>query len=200
MQLIEAYAKLKALNLSYLHTRDVSAYFNISISYASKLLLRLSKSNQIIYLRRDIWAFPDVDRFALPAILTAPFPTYISLQSALYYHGMITQIPEILYAVSLARTAVFKTLLATVSIHHIQTDFFFGYESTSNEIIKMATPEKALIDTLYLSNTKSKWFHALPELEFPTHFKIKKAREFIKKIPSERKKTLVESCFNKIIQ
>lgn len=198
MQLIEVYAKLKALELKYFHTRDIAAYFNISTSYASKLLSRLSLTKQIISLKHGVWVFPDIERFALPAILTAPFPAYISLQSALYYHGMISQIPETLYAVSLARTDVIKTPLLTVSIHHLQPDFFFGYETLSDEMINMAEPEKALIDILYFSDTKSKWFHALPELEFPQQFSFKKAQEIIRKIPSERKRTLVKLRFDKI--
>lgn len=198
MKLIDVLTKLKALNVNYMHTRDVATYFNVSTSHASKMLSRLCQSNQLVALKPGVWVFPDVDRFALPAILTAPFPCYISLQSALYFHGMISQIPEIIYAVSLARTKVYRTSLGTTSVHHINSNYYCGYEATSNDLIKMASPEKALIDILYLSDAKTRWFNALPELELPSRFKMKKARDFINLISSKRKKSVVESKFNKL--
>lgn len=198
MRLIDAYTKLKSLGLSYFYTHDVAAYLDISLPHASKLLQRLAKSNQIIRVLRGRWVFPEIDRLALPGILTAPFPAYISLQSALYYHGMISQIPDTLYAVSLARTYMFKTRLGNVSIHHIQPDFFFDFDETSDPLIKIATPEKALIDLFYLGDAKTKLFASLPELEFPKQFNFKKAAELIEKIPSERKRNLVKLRFKKL--
>lgn len=55
--------------------------------------------------------------------LTGPFPSYVSPQTALFYHEMISQIPHIIYAVSLARTRQYKTPLGNVSIHHLQPDW-----------------------------------------------------------------------------
>lgn len=200
MRLIEIYAKLKSLGLNYFYTHDVAAYLDINIGHASKYLQRLAKTNHIIHVARGKWVFPDTDRLALPSILTAPFPTYISLQSALYYHGMISQIPDTLYAVSLARTHFFKTQLGNISIHHIQPDFFFGFEETNDSLVRIATPEKALIDLFYLGDVKTKLFSALPEVEFPDSFSVKKAQEIIKKIPSERKKNLVTTRFKLLHQ
>jgi predicted transcriptional regulator of viral defense system len=48
--------------------------------------------------------------------LTAPFPAYVSLQSALYLHGMVSQVPAVTYAVMLARARRFVTPLGTVAI------------------------------------------------------------------------------------
>jgi predicted transcriptional regulator of viral defense system len=93
---------------------------------------------------------------ALSEYLAAPFPGYISMQSALYYHGMISQVPAITYSVSPARTHIFKTSLGTFSIHHINPSFFFGYEPVGKFGIKMATPEKALLDFLYYGTGKVK--------------------------------------------
>jgi len=191
MKLIDVYAQLKSLNSNYFYTHDVAAYFDISLTHASKLLQRLAETKQIIHIARGRWVFPETDRLALPGILVAPFPAYISLQSALYYHGMISQIPDTLYAASLARTRIFKTQLGNVSVHHIQPDFFFGFKETEDPLVKIATPEKALIDLLYLSTVKSKRFGALPEIEFPVTFDHKKTESIIKKIPSERIKKIV---------
>jgi predicted transcriptional regulator of viral defense system len=200
MRLIDAYAKLKSLNSNYFYTHDVAVYLDINLAHASKLLGRLAKTTQIIHVARGRWVFAETDRLALPGILVSPFPAYISLQSALYYHGLISQIPDTLYAVSLARTRVFKTLLGNVSVHHIQADFFFDFVETTDPLIKIATPEKALIDLLYLGDVRSKLFGALPEVEFPASFSRKKAENLIKKIPSERKKCLVSLRFKTLYQ
>ncbi len=199
MKLIDAYAKIKDLNIKFFYTNDISTYLKIEPSHASKVLKRLEESKLLINLSRGLWIFANsVDRLTLPSILTSPFPTYISLQTALYYHGMISQIPDTIYAVSLARTHLFKTVCGAVSIHHIQTDFFFGFENTENSLIKMATPEKALIDYLYLADTKSKLFTALPEIELTKKFTLSKAKKIIDKIPSLRKRTLVKSQLGRL--
>jgi hypothetical protein len=139
-----------------------------------------------------LWAFKEkVEILALPEYLTKPFPSYVSLQSALYYHGMISQIPAITYAVSIGRTKKYKTPLGVVSIHHVNPHFFFGYKSIGKDIAKMASPEKALIDFFYLSPARSHLFKALPELELPQKFSTKKAYEIIDKIKSKRRKSLV---------
>jgi predicted transcriptional regulator of viral defense system len=199
MKLIEAYSKLRGLDQKILQTKDVSLILKISVSHASKLLSRLTLYKQIVHLGRGRWVFSDIDPLSLPEALTAPFPAYVSLQTALYYHGMISQIPSTIYAVSVARTRLYKTALATVSIHHLQPNFFYGYEKKNN-IVNIATPEKALLDLLYLGTTKTKFFHSLPELEFHKKFNMKKANAIINNITSQRKKTYVKNRFDYLVE
>lgn len=192
MQLGEVYAKIKLLNQPSFQTRDIVALLNLTTTTASKVLSRLAKQGHLLQLRSGLWALPEkIKHFMLPEKLTAPFPSYVSLQSALYYHGMIEQIPEIIYAVSLARTKVFKTSLATVSVHHIPAAFYFGYINVENSI-KIATPEKALLDFLYLHPSKNRLFTTLPELEFPKTFNHKLCREWLNKIPAPQRRTMVK--------
>jgi predicted transcriptional regulator of viral defense system len=191
MRLIEVEQTLLSLKQPVLQTRDVSAILNIPHAQASKILERLAKTGRFVRLMRGKWATTkQIDPLILPEYLTAPFPSYISLQTALFYHEMISQIPHTIYAVSLARTRQYKTLFGHISIHHLQPDFFFGYEVIGQ--IKMASPEKALIDVLYLTPAKSKLFKTLPEVEFPKSFSRKKANAIINKIYSLRMKTLVQ--------
>lgn len=201
MTLIDAYTKLKQLNLPIIQTSDAAAYLNISINYANKLLSRIAKTKQIIFIKRGTWVFPDIDPLIIPGFLTAPFPSYISLQTALYFHNMISQIPNIIYAVSIGRTRSYKTPIATVSIHHIHPDFYFGYEEKGPDgLLKIATPEKALLDIFYLSQAKNKLFKTLPEIELPKNFKISVAKKMIEKITSARRKTLVQRIFSDFIR
>ncbi len=43
------------------------------------------------------WVGATVDAYRLPEYLTAPLPSYLSLQTALHLRGMVEQIPEVLY-------------------------------------------------------------------------------------------------------
>jgi predicted transcriptional regulator of viral defense system len=198
MKLIDAYQKIAELNVSVFQTRDVSAYLNISVSHASKILERLALSSQVVHLAHGRWGLRDrIDILQLPELLTMPYPSYISLQTALYYQGMISQVPTVIYAVSLATSRCFNTPLGTVSIHHMQPDLFCGYKTDDNNI-KMATPEKALVDLLYLSPAKTRLFASLPELELGEDFNRTLAEEYISMIPSQRRRTLVATLFTKL--
>jgi predicted transcriptional regulator of viral defense system len=200
MQLIDVYKKLKQLNLPIIQTNDAAAYLDINVNHANKLLSRISKTNQIIHIKHGSWAFPETDPLILPGFLTSPFPSYVSLQTALYFHNMISQIPNIIYAVSVGRTKVYKNPIATVSIHHIHPSFYFGYvEKDVNGFLKIASPEKALLDIFYLSQTKTRLFKTLPEVELPKDFKISVANKMIEKITSSRKRTLVKRIFSEFI-
>ena len=55
---------------------------------------------------------------------------YLSLHTALHLRGLIEQIPEVVYAVSLDRTSRIVTPMATFSIHHLAPEVFGGYEQT----------------------------------------------------------------------
>lgn len=194
MRLIEAEQKILALKQAVIQTRDVSACLNISYAQASKILANLVAAGRFVRLMRGKWATTtQLDPLILPEFMTAPFPSYISLQTALFYHGMISQIPNTIYAVSIARTRQYKTNFGVISIHHLHPDFFFGFENINQ--IKIATPEKALVDVLYLAPARSSLFKSLPEIEFPKSFNRTKVNEIISRIPSLRTRTLVEKKF-----
>lgn len=195
MRLIDAEQQLLQLKRPVIQTRDASACLNISTPQANQILTKLSEAGRFIKLMRGRWATtPQIDPLILPEYLTLPFPSYISFQTALFYHGLISQIPHTIYAASLARTKKYSTPLGLISIHHIQPDFFFGFEM-KNEI-KIATQEKALIDTFYLTAARSRLFSTLPEIELPNSFNLKIADALIEKIHSRQTRSLVAARLN----
>lgn len=200
MRLTDAHAKLLAMSQPVFTTADAAACLRIPPAHASKLLARLADSGHLKRLRRGVWATGgDVQMLALPQHVVAPFPCYVSLQSALYYHGMVSQIPSMTYAVSLARTRRYSTPLGDVSIHHVAPSFFFGFEPVGEQGAMLALPEKALLDVLYLGPAKTRLFASLPEIELPRSFSARRARAMADRIPSKQRRTLVRERLDRVL-
>jgi predicted transcriptional regulator of viral defense system len=199
--MLDAYRRLLDLGQPVFRTRDAAACLRIMPAHASKVLDRLAGSGHVLPVAHGLWALPGkTQALALPERLTDPFPSYVSLQSALYHHGMISQIPAVTYAVSIGRTRVYETPLGTVSVHHVTPSFFGGFEIARESGVKMAVPEKAIVDYFYLSPTRSRLFTALPDLELPRSFRLAKARAFVRSIRSPRRRVLVESLLEKAVR
>jgi predicted transcriptional regulator of viral defense system len=193
MTQIEALAKIERLGLPLFETKDLAALLKVENSNANKIASRLAQTGLIVPIRRGRWALRRrLNKLAIPEHLTAPYPTYVSLQTALYHHGMISQIPAVTYAVSLARSRRYDTPIGTISIHHVEPEFFFGYELDESGIVKIATPEKALVDVYYLSPTRSRLFTKLPEIEIPRQFDWNKTFEIASKLKSHARRSFIE--------
>ncbi len=192
MKLITAYQKIKALDVPIFQTSDFAILLGISNKYGYNLLKQLADENLIAHLRRGVWALKEsVDPLMLPDYLTAPMPSYISLQSALYYHGLISQIPSLIYAISIAKTRRYNTPISVYSIHHINPILFSGFDIIGDNTIRMAQPEKALFDFCYLKSTKNKLFYALPEVEIPPSFAWHKLKGYVEKIANKSRQVMV---------
>jgi predicted transcriptional regulator of viral defense system len=201
MRLVDALNRLQQLAQPVVETGDAAVILGLESAHASKMLTRLSEAGHLLVLRRGVWAFAGrLDLLAAPERLTAPQPAYVSLQSALYYHGMISQIPTSVYAVSLARTRRYVTPLGVVSIHHIASDFFFGYETLGEKDIRMARPEKALLDVFYLAPARSRLFCKLPEVERSDGFDVREAKRMIAHIPSLARRKMVTDQFQQWLE
>jgi predicted transcriptional regulator of viral defense system len=198
MTQIEALTRLERLNQPLFETRDVAALLKVGRSNATQIAARLAKAGLLIRVARGKWALRNANRFAVAEHLTFPFPAYISLQSALYHHGMISQIPAVTYAVSLARPRRYETPLGVFSIHHVEPHFFFGFETDETGCAKIAIPEKALLDLCYLRPTRTRLFVGLPEIEFSKSFDWAKARRMARKIRSASRRILVERLLSEL--
>lgn len=193
MHLLDAYQMLKKLEPTF-STKEATEMLNVSENNASLILSRLEKKHTIVRLSRGRWAYSSsIDPLLLPSVLTYPMMAYISLYSALYYHGMIEQIPSTIFAITNGKTKLFKTPIATVSIHSINSHLFTGYESAGNSSILMATPEKCLFDTLYLMPAKSNIFKRLTEIELPDKFNFKLFNIWLKLVNNKSRKSSIIS-------
>jgi predicted transcriptional regulator of viral defense system len=189
----EAIARLRKLKVDVVETSDAAAALGQSISAAAKTLSRLAAAGLVHKVRHGtFWIDGPIDPYRLAPLLTAPLDSYLSLHTALHLHGLIEQIPEQFYAVSLARTQRIVTSAGTYSFHHVAPEVFGGYEDTAQGV-KLASAEKALFDFAYLSAGRSRLFTALPELELPRSFRRAELRRWLARIPSIRARTITES-------
>lgn len=74
-----------------------------------------------------------------------------------------------------------------------------GYESYGKNNVLMATPEKALFDTCYLSPAKSRRFGSLTELELPVHFDPQQFEKWLPLIKHPGRRSLVGSCLKNLL-
>jgi predicted transcriptional regulator of viral defense system len=185
MNQIEALQRLRTLAAPVVESRDVAALLQVSTSNATTILRRLARKGMIIHLSRGRWLVNEkIDRLALPELISAPYPAYISLQSALFHHGLIEQIPSVIYAVTPARPRRLRTPMGNISFHRMPSELFKGFELLARSDAKIATPEKALFDLLYLAPGRSRVFSKLPELTISRRFQWQRLKEYTELVKS----------------
>ena len=119
-------------------------------------LSRWVQKGLLIHLRQGYFAFPeylqhpDFARYIANKIYQ---PSYISLHTALSFYGMIPEAVVQITSVSTLKTAAFKNAFGEYSYRNIKSSLMFGYEPrtmSDGRMWLLATPEKALLDMLYL--------------------------------------------------
>ncbi|WP_043584135.1 type IV toxin-antitoxin system AbiEi family antitoxin domain-containing protein [Geminisphaera colitermitum] len=192
MNQMEALQRIRALGVAGFATRDVAALLKVSPANASVILSRLARGGFVQRLARGHWTQGSPGgREVAAEQLAAPFPAYVSLQSALFRHGLIEQIPAVLYVATLGRARRVSTPLGAISFHRLPAELFGGFETTPDGA-KMATAEKALFDLLYLAPTRSRLFATLPEVEFPRTFRWHEAEAWTARIAGKSRRIFVE--------
>src|SRR5476651_2674386 len=120
MNQTEALQKIQKLGVSAFETRDISALLRVTPANASVLLSRLASRGFVCRLSRGRWSIGvQPNREHLAEQIAAPSPAYVSLQSALFRHGLIEQVPDVIYAITLGRARRVRTPSGTVSLHRM---------------------------------------------------------------------------------
>ncbi len=168
-------------------TAEVAKRAGVALSNASRDLAGLEKNRMLVRVRRGLWAVPghpDLSPYAVVPHLFADEPGgYVSLLSALNLHGMMEQIPRVVQIVTTAQRSKLQTPIGTYEFYRIAATLFGGhgpYRRSGN--FEIATPEKALFDTLYFSARKGRRFAALPEIEVPAGFSGSEVERWIERI------------------
>ena len=130
MKALNFLSQLNDLKIPLIQTKEIAAVLGISVSSAGKYLENLREQKFVEKISQGKWLLLDSNFDPLQAaeFITAPSESYISLQTALFYHGMIDQIPAQIYAVTVDRSRVVPTPVGVFSFHHCNTYFFTGYK------------------------------------------------------------------------
>jgi len=121
-------------------------------------LNRWVKNGRLIRLNKGLYALSDPYRKVKPepfAIANAlKPPSYVSLQSALSWYGLIPEFTPAVTSVTTARPQIIETPLGRYEYRHISRELFWGYqqiELSQNQFSFIAMPAKALLDLLYFT-------------------------------------------------
>ena len=120
-------------------------------------LSRWVRSGRLYRLRRGLYALaPPYQKVKPHPFLVANRlvrPSYVSLQSALATYGLIPEYVPHVTSVTPRRPGLKQTPLGQYEFRHLQPSLFFGYRQEDvgeGQQAFIATPEKALLDLLYL--------------------------------------------------
>lgn len=172
-------------------THDLAALSGRSSSTLTQCLGRLVRQGLLGKVCRGVWAEPGhaggPSAFEMIPYLFPRHRVYVSFITALHMHGIIEQIPQVITLASTSHTKTVRTQMGIFSVHQIAPAFFDGFDWYKGEgSFLIAGPEKALIDSLYLSSRKKKQFGHFPELHFPPEFSFSKAARWIDRIPEKK--------------
>ena len=119
-------------------------------------ITRLLESGSIIRIKKGIYCFADpfrrkvLSREYLANILFGP--SYVSFQYALSQHGLIPERVTIVTSACTGRSREFSTPFGNFNYRQMSVQRYscgFVLESNSENAFFIATPEKALVDTVY---------------------------------------------------
>lgn len=199
MRATDAYRDLLDLGRDLISSTEARTRWQVSPGTAAYRLKALDDAGLVRRVRRGLWAVKaDINAFVVPPYLTAPFPAYVSVWSALSYHDMIEQIPREVSVASLDRARRIETSLGTYQVHHLAPEVFGGFEG-SEVSGYLATPEKAVFDTVYLRAAVGTRAY-FPELLLPSAFDDAALKGWTEKIKAPRQRTLVSRHIREVLK
>jgi predicted transcriptional regulator of viral defense system len=150
-------------------TRDFAGYSGVSMPAASKRLLRLSKQKLLTRITKGVWAntsHPWFHPLACIPYLLGKEQGYVSFLTALHLHGLVSQIPKTIQIATTGHARILNSPVGQYEFLQIKPELMQQDTVWSDTHLPylIATAEKALIDTLYLSTRKNRRFARLPEV------------------------------------
>lgn len=143
----------KIAPLGCVSTEQINLFFS---GYDRNSITRWVTAGRLIKLRRGWYALSECAKerdFALYAACKMVNPSYLSLQWALSYYGMIPETIVSFTSVTTLKPQHYENTLGHFVYQSMSPQLFFGYEPRTqfgDRTYMLATPEKALLDLLYL--------------------------------------------------
>ena len=154
---------------------------------ANKILLRLEKDKYVINDK-------PVKTFNLANLLYES--SYLSFETALNFYGILSQFPYEITSATIRKTISKTALGGEYRYTHLKPELFFGYVKLDGFLI--ATPEKALLDQIYLSLKGWKKIN-IDEYDFSI-IKKNRLKEYYAKYPKINQTQKMAEIINKILK
>lgn len=119
-------------------------------------ITRWVKKGYLVQLRQGYYSFPEYKgKIDYPLFFANRIykPSYISLHTALSFYGIIPEAVVQITSVTSLKTTFFTNGFGEYSYKTVKETLMFGYDlkpMADNRTIQFATPEKAILDLLYL--------------------------------------------------
>jgi predicted transcriptional regulator of viral defense system len=118
-------------------------------------LVNWQRKNYIFKLRNGLYRFSGLPENELELFFIANkiyAPSYISLETALSYYGLIPEGVFSVQSVTTLKTNTFTNSSGSFRYHNIKESAFIGYQLLpgTQGAIRIACPEKAILDWFYL--------------------------------------------------
>jgi len=170
---------------------------------------RWEKKGYIRKIKQGFYALADQQLGTLFLFLTANkiyTPSYVSLENALKFYGLIPEEYFQITSVSTKKTAKFETSIGNFSYRQIDSSLFWGYNliKINNQKVLMASAEKAILDYLYL-HTDLKTVDDFSEMRinadsFHEHVNLKKFRDYLEAFENKSLTKRAQTFLNTIEQ
>jgi predicted transcriptional regulator of viral defense system len=174
-------------------TNEAAEAAAVGRNVASRDLANLARLGVVTRIARGVWGdtrHPEFSPYAVVPCLIRPPRSgagYVSLLSALHLHGMIEQIPRVTQVVVGKQRPPVRTPAGTYEFHQIQRTLLAGHTPYRHGgHFRIATPAKALFDTLYLSVRRGRRFSHLPEVFLVRQFSEAELENWIHRIEYQR--------------
>lgn len=160
-------------------------------------LFNWQKARQVTKLRKNLYVIKtnDVD---LRLVANKVYePSYVSLQYALSYYGLIPEAVFAVTSVSPNKTARFRNELGSFIYQHVKQELYFGYHYVDNFLI--AEREKCFLDYFYLNLSKVCFEKSyLRELRLQSMEKLDagKLKDYLVRFKVKKLANFVNFCLN----
>ena len=146
----------KTKELPFFETKELRLILGDKFTRTTLINLRnWVKKGYLLMLRRGLYIIAEVKNSVDVMTLAAKLysPSYISLETALSFYGIIPEAVFTATSVTTRKTKGFKTPIGNFSYQKIKKEAFGGFETKKQGAISynLATPEKALVDFFYLN-------------------------------------------------
>jgi len=193
--------KLKALPV---FSTSMLGALTVQVGTLRVQLSNWKKKRLVQCLRKGLYVLSREERQIEPSLFYLAnqiyMPSYVSLESALSYYGLIPEFVGATTSVTVRKTCRFENEFGIFTYQHIQPKTYHGFGSVQESegmSILVASPEKALVDFFYLNLDR---FSVSDRLIFKESFRFqnssilepKKLRMFAEKFGTKKLFAVVE--------